>query len=151
MTPPSRRADKRRREAKQLAFPAAAEAAETFKIGEAARLVGVEAYVLRFWETQFAVLRPSHTQSRHRVYRQKDIDLLKQIKQLLHAERFTIEGAKKRLKELNLDDSSPRSSRATEAKADAKAEANPQKGDDLRQALAEIRDDLESIHKLLED
>ncbi|MGD0074242.1 MAG: MerR family transcriptional regulator [Candidatus Binataceae bacterium] len=134
-----------------MAFPAAGEAAQTFKIGEAARIVGVEAYVLRFWETQFPVLRPSHTQSKHRVYRQKDIELLKQIKQLLHAERFTIEGAKKRLKELNPDDSRPQSIRAPEAKADAKAEANPPKRDDLRQALAEIRDDLESLHKLLDD
>lgn len=143
MTSPSRRSDKRRREAKQLAFPAAGEAGQTFKISEAARMIGVKAYVLRFWETQFAVLRPSHTQSKHRVYRQKDIELLKLIKQLLHGERFTIEGAKKRLKELDLDETQPQSGRAVEASAE--------KGGDLRQTLAEIRHDLESLHKLLED
>jgi len=143
MTSPSRRSDKRRREAKQLAFPAAGEAGQTFKISEAARIIGVKAYVLRFWETQFAVLRPSHTQSKHRVYRQKDLELLKLIKQLLHGERFTIEGAKKRLKELNLDESEPQSGRAVEASAE--------KSGDVRQTLAEIRHDLESLHKLLED
>jgi len=143
MTSPSRRSDKRRREAKQLAFPAAGEAGQTFKISEAARMIGVKAYVLRFWETQFAVLRPSHTQSKHRVYRQKDLELLKVIKQLLHGERFTIEGAKKRLKELDLDEAQPQSGRAVEASAE--------KSGDVRQALAEIRHDLESLHKLLED
>jgi len=143
MTSPSRRSDKRRREAKQLAFPAASEAGQTFKISEAARMIGVKAYVLRFWETQFAVLRPSHTQSKHRVYRQKDLELLKVIKQLLHGERFTIEGAKKRLKELDLDEAQPQSGRAVEASAE--------KSGDVRQVLAEIRHDLESLHKLLED
>lgn len=143
MTSPSRRSDKRRREAKQLAFPAAGEAGQTFKISAAARMIGVKAYVLRFWETQFAVLRPSHTQSKHRVYRQKDLELLKLIKQLLHGERFTIEGAKKRLKELDLDETQPQSDRAVEASAE--------KSGDVRQTLAEIRHDLESLHKLLED
>src|SRR5579862_4629960 len=113
MTPPPRRSEKRRRETKQLAFPAAGEAGRTYKISEAARIIGVKAYVLRFWETQFAALRPSHTQSKHRVYRQKDLELLKQIKQLLHAERFTIEGAKKRLKELELEEA-PAESRAVD-------------------------------------
>ena len=143
MTSPSRRSDKRRREAKQLAFPAAGEAGQTFKISAAARMIGVKAYVLRFWETQFAVLRPSHTQSKHRVYLQKDLELLKLIKQLLHGERFTIEGAKKRLKELDLDETQPQSDRAVEASAE--------KSGDVRQTLAEIRHDLESLHKLLED
>jgi len=106
-------------------------------------MIGVKAYVLRFWETQFAVLRPSHTQSKHRVYRQKDLELLKLIKQLLHGERFTIEGAKKRLKELDLDEAQPQSGRAVEASAE--------KSGDVRQVLAEIRHDLESLHKLLED
>ena len=143
MTSPSRRSDKRRREAKQLAFPAAGEAGQTFKISEAARIIGVKAYVLRFWETQFPVLRPSHTQSKHRVYRQKDIEMLQQIKQLLHGERFTIEGAKKRLKELGVDrDAEPQSGRAVEAITDK---------DSMRQTIAEIRRDLESLHKLLED
>jgi len=143
MTPPSRRSDKRRREAKQLAFPAAGDAGRTFKISEAARLIGVKAYVLRFWETQFPVLRPSHTQSKHRVYRQKDLELLKLIKQLLHAERFTIEGAKKRLKELELDETPPERER--------RPEASEEKSGNLRQTLAEVRHDLESLHKLLED
>jgi len=139
----SRRSDKRRREAKQLAFAASNDAGQTFKIGEAARMIGVKAYVLRFWETQFPHLRPGHTQSKHRVYRQKDIEMLQQIKQLLHGERFTIEGAKKRLKELGVDrDTEPQSGRAVEAITDK---------DSMRQTIAEIRRDLESLHKLLED
>ena len=153
MSQTPRRAEKRRRESKQLAFPAGGEAARTYKISEAARIVGVKAYVLRFWETQFPALRPSHTQSKHRVYRQKDLELLKQIKQLLHAERFTIEGAKKRLKELELGED-PAESHAAEVAQEpvaAGSKTTSDKTNHIRQTLAEIRLDLESLHKMLED
>ncbi|HTY56327.1 MAG TPA: MerR family transcriptional regulator [Candidatus Binataceae bacterium] len=141
-----------------MAFPAAGEAGRTYKISEAARLIGVKAYVLRFWETQFPALRPSHTQSKHRVYRQKDLDLLKQIKQLLHAERFTIEGAKKRLKELNLDEAQAQAVGGAETEIEKPTAVK--RGDDkldiqnsgkVRQTLVEIRNGLESLHKLLQD
>src|SRR5438552_17127362 len=71
-----------------------------FKIGEVARLVGVKPYVLRYWETEFSMLRPGKTRSRHRLYRRKDVETLLEIRRLLYAERYTIEGAKRRLRDL---------------------------------------------------
>ncbi|MGH7001915.1 MAG: MerR family transcriptional regulator, partial [Stellaceae bacterium] len=54
--------------------------ARPLKIGEAARLLEVEAYVLRFWETQFTFLRPRHANSSHRMYEPADLDLLRLVK-----------------------------------------------------------------------
>ena len=71
-----------------------------FKIGEVARLVGVKPYVLRYWETEFSILRPGKTHSKHRLYRRKDVETLLEIRRLLYAERYTIEGAKRRLREV---------------------------------------------------
>ena len=70
-----------------------------FKIGEVARLCAVKPYVLRYWETEFSVVRPGKTRSRHRLYRRKDVETLLEIRRLLHAERYTIEGAKRRLRD----------------------------------------------------
>ena len=70
-----------------------------FKIGEVARLIGVKPYVLRYWESEFSVLRPGKTRSRHRLYRRKDVETLLEIRRLLYAERYTIDGAKRRLRE----------------------------------------------------
>jgi DNA-binding transcriptional MerR regulator len=70
-----------------------------FKIGEVARLVGVKPYVLRYWETEFRVLRPEKSQTRHRLYRRRDVETLLEIRRLLHDERYTIEGAKRRLRQ----------------------------------------------------
>lgn len=69
-----------------------------FKIGEVARIVGVKPYVLRYWETEFPMVRPGKTRSKHRLYRRRDVEVLLEVKRLLHAERYTIDGAKKRLK-----------------------------------------------------
>lgn len=68
-----------------------------FRIGEVARLVGVEAHVLRFWETEFPALGPKKSGRGHRLYRRKDVELLLEIKQLLYEQRFTIEGARRHL------------------------------------------------------
>src|SRR5277367_6057718 len=73
------------------------------KIGEAARIIGVEAYVLRFWETQFPFLRPRHSRSKHRYYDEKSLDSLRLIRRLLHSEGYTIAGAKKHIRETGID------------------------------------------------
>src|SRR5213076_2472625 len=70
-----------------------------FKIGEVARLIGVKPYVLRYWESEFSILRPGKTRARHRLYRRKDVETLLEIRRLLYAERYTIEGAKRRLRD----------------------------------------------------
>ena len=68
-----------------------------YKIGEASRLVGVETYVLRYWESEFPFLRPRKSKSGQRIYTKKDVDLLLLIKRLLYEERYTIDGVRKRL------------------------------------------------------
>ena len=70
-----------------------------FKIGEVSRILNVKPYVLRFWETEFR-LSPAKNRSQHRVYRRQDVETLLEIKRLLYEERFTIEGARAKLKEL---------------------------------------------------
>jgi DNA-binding transcriptional MerR regulator len=68
-----------------------------FKIGEVSELLGVEPYVLRYWETEFSVLSPKKSGTGHRLYRRKDVELLLRIKHLLRDKRFTIEGARQTL------------------------------------------------------
>lgn len=65
-----------------------------FKIGEVSELLGVEPYVLRYWESEFPSLSPKKSGTGHRLYRRKDVELLLQIKHLLYEKRFTIEGAR---------------------------------------------------------
>ena len=68
-----------------------------FRIGEVSDLVGVETYVLRYWESEFSVLSPKKSGTGHRLYRRKDVELLLRIKHLLYERRFTIEGARQTL------------------------------------------------------
>src|SRR5580704_15982917 len=69
-----------------------------FRIGEVSELVGVEPYVLRYWESEFPGLSPKKSSSGQRMFRRKDVELLLHIKHLLYNEKFTIEGARKALK-----------------------------------------------------
>jgi len=69
-----------------------------FKIGEVSRILGVKPYVLRFWETEFR-LSPAKNRSQHRVYKRQEVDTLLEIKRLLYVEKFTIDGARVKLKE----------------------------------------------------
>jgi DNA-binding transcriptional MerR regulator len=68
-----------------------------FKIGEVSELLGVEPYVLRYWETEFPVLSPKKSGTGHRLFRRKDVELLLRIRHLLYEKRFTIEGARQTL------------------------------------------------------
>ena len=68
-----------------------------YKIGEVSRIVGVEPYVLRYWETEFPFLKPRKNKSGQRVYIKKDVEFLLYIKRLLYQDRYTIEGVRKRL------------------------------------------------------
>ncbi len=71
-----------------------------YRIGEASEIIGVKPYVLRYWETEFAGIKPSKSSAGHRVYRKTDLEMLLLIRDLLHAQRYSVEGAKKRLREL---------------------------------------------------
>ncbi len=75
-----------------------------FRIGEASRIIGVEPYVLRFWEGEFPQVRPRRADSNQRTYRREDLETLLEIKRLLYDERMTIEGAKQRLKRRMVED-----------------------------------------------
>jgi DNA-binding transcriptional MerR regulator len=66
-----------------------------YSISEVSKLTGVEQYILRYWETEFNQLRPSKNRAGNRIYTNKDINLILQIKKLLREEKYTIEGAKK--------------------------------------------------------
>ena len=72
-----------------------------FRIGEVGRVLGVEPYVVRYWESEFKTVRPMRTRSDQRLYRRKDVEQLLEIKTLLYEEMFTIAGAKKRLARIN--------------------------------------------------
>lgn len=107
-----------------------------FKIGEVSDLLGVEPYVLRYWETEFTVLSPKKSGTGHRLYRRKDVELLLRIKHLLYEKKFTIEGARQ---SLHAD------ARAPKPKA-AKAAQQQLFSDD---PLPEIRRELADILELL--
>ena len=70
-----------------------------FKIGEVSDITGVKPYVLRYWESEFNIVRPSKTDSNQRLYKRKEVELILEIKRLLYEEKFTIAGAKKALQE----------------------------------------------------
>lgn len=71
-----------------------------YRIGEVGRITGVKPHVLRYWESEFKDIKPLKSQSLQRLYRKKDLELIFQIKQLLYEERYTIAGAKTKIREL---------------------------------------------------
>ena len=68
-----------------------------YRIGEVEQITAVPAYVLRYWESEFKLLRPKKNPAGQRLYRPRDVELVQRIKTLLYDERLTLEGAKKRL------------------------------------------------------
>jgi len=70
-----------------------------FRIGEVSTMLGLEPYVLRYWETEFPTLSPKKSGTGHRLYRRKDVELLLRIKHLLYEKRFTIDGARQYLQD----------------------------------------------------
>jgi len=127
---------------------------KTYRIGDAARMIGVEPFVLRFWETQFPFLRNRHTPSKHRSYGDKEIETLKAVKRLLHKERFTIEGARKHIREHGLEavlkgadtTAAPVAAARTALTDGPSASASEAI---LRRALTELRRDLVSLRARL--
>jgi DNA-binding transcriptional MerR regulator len=106
-----------------------------FRISEVGKLTALEPYVLRYWESEFKLIRPIRTKSRHRLYRRKDLEILFEIKKLLYEEQYTIAGAKKRLEEI-----------AREEKRDL--EVNPDEND-YKKILHATLTELKALRKLL--
>jgi DNA-binding transcriptional MerR regulator len=72
-----------------------------FKIGDVARICEVETYVLRFWESQFPQLKPNKSGTGQRLYRRRDVELALEIKRLVHAEGYTLAGARQTLEQVH--------------------------------------------------
>jgi len=75
-----------------------------FRIGEVSKILSVEPYVIRYWETEFKTVRPVRTKAAQRLYRKKDVEELLIIRNLLYQQRFTISGAKKQLMRMRGDE-----------------------------------------------
>ncbi len=103
-----------------------------FRIGEVASIAEVEAYVLRFWETEFSTLKPGKTRTGRRQYSRKDVEHVLRIRDLLYEERFTIEGARRQLK---------RSRTGTPAEVPAR----------VKGTMKRLRNDVQELLQLVEE
>jgi DNA-binding transcriptional MerR regulator len=99
-----------------------------FRIGDVADLVGVKPYVLRYWETEFPMIAPQKSASGQRVYRRSDVETVLMIKHLLYTERYSIDGARKRLRELRKDGVLKAFKQETVAKTSGTAPEAPKAG-----------------------
>ena len=126
-----------------------------FKIGDVARICGVETYVLRFWETQFPQLKPNKSGTGQRLYRRNDVELALKIKHLVHTEGYTLLGAKQALEQLHRNQSpQPAPSREPQSRlpllvAGAAHPASSQTRDELAATIAQAREELREIAGLL--
>jgi DNA-binding transcriptional MerR regulator len=73
-----------------------------YRIGEVSKITGVKAYVLRYWESEFRWMAPQKSRSKQRLYRRRDIEMILMIKKLLYGQRYTIAGARKKLREMGV-------------------------------------------------
>lgn len=120
-----------------------------FKIGDVARLCGVESYVLRFWESQFPQLKPNKSGTGQRLYRRRDVELAMEIKRLVHAEGYTLSGARA---VLDAEQRRPgkRSASALDAEAALQATAHQNKKLDATAAIiGHARAELREIANML--
>lgn len=100
-----------------------------FRIGEVSDIVSVKPYVLRYWESEFPDIHPTKSKSGQRLYKRRDVEMLLLIKQLLYEERFTINGARKRLKEMARGETTAGIDAGESVESPCQLEAFPQ-GDD---------------------
>jgi DNA-binding transcriptional MerR regulator len=128
-----------------------------YRIGEVSQIVGVQPHVLRYWETEFRTIRPQKSHKGQRVYSRKDVEKLLRVKDLLKNQGFTIAGAKKKLRDPELERTAePEIELRAEVQAQAPAAAVAEPLDAavrerqtrMREALVSIRED---IVAMLED
>ena len=105
-----------------------------FRISEVSKLTGLEPYVLRYWESEFKLIKPIRTKSKHRLYKRKDLNIIFEIKRLLYEEQYTIAGAKKRLEEIIREE---------------KRESTNNEEVDLKKVLLDTLEELKSLQKSL--
>lgn len=75
-----------------------------FRIGETARILEIKPHVIRYWETEFRSIRPAKSRSGQRVYSRRDVEVLALVRHLLHDLRYTIDGARKVLRERGIEE-----------------------------------------------
>ncbi|MDX1393946.1 MAG: MerR family transcriptional regulator [Gemmatimonadota bacterium] len=100
---------------------------EYYSIGEVCDIADLKPHVLRYWETQFTVLRPTKNRAGNRVYRRKEIKLIQLLRHLLYTERYTIEGAQRKLNQLRKEGKLPKVARVAwekETATDLRREAD---------------------------
>ena len=112
-----------------------------YRIGEVSRIAGLKPHVLRYWESEFRMIKPYKAGSQQRLYRKKDLGLILKIKKLLYEEGFTIAGAKKKIREMDREES-----RKLRVEQDGNKTEKKE-----RELLSLIREELKGIRKILED
>lgn len=120
-----------------------------FKIGDVARICGIETYVLRFWETQFPQLKPNKSGTGQRLYRKRDVEVALEIQRLVHKEGYTLSGARHAL-----ESGVRRAAVPAQAAVDLRAEGRPaetlmQRPDAVKAAIMQARAELRDISALL--
>ena len=116
-----------------------------FKIGDVAHLCGVESYVLRFWESQFPQLKPNKSGTGQRLYRRRDVELAMEIKRLVHAEGYTLSGART---VLEAEQRRPSQRQNPQTSLPLAADRNKQQ-DAVASAIGHVRAELREIAGLL--
>jgi DNA-binding transcriptional MerR regulator len=111
-----------------------------YRIGEVSRITGLKPHVLRYWESEFKVIKPHKGGSLQRLYRRKDLDLILKIKKLLYEEGFTIAGAKKKIRDLERMENKQMKLKLVEKRSNGKD----------HELLATVREELKGIRKMLE-
>lgn len=109
-----------------------------YSISEVSKLADLEQYILRYWETEFEELKPSKNRAGNRIYTNKDIQTILKIKKLLRDEKYTIEGAKKIIKD-KLDEEPEQAQQASEPVVSKENKKNPEKINNLEDDLKEIK------------
>jgi len=111
-----------------------------YRIGEVSRITGLKPHVLRYWESEFKVIKPHKGGSLQRLYRRKDLDLILKIKKLLYQDGFTIAGAKKKIRDLERMENRQLKLKLVEKRSNGKD----------HELLVTIREELKGIRKMLE-
>lgn len=120
-----------------------------YRIGEVSRLTGVKPYVLRYWESEFRWMSPAKSRSKQRLYRKRDIETIQLIKKLLYEERFTIEGARRRLRELGVEGARESVREAARERPAGDAQLELRVDVDVRAEFRRLREELQTIRSLL--
>lgn len=110
-----------------------------YRIGEVSRITGIKPHVLRYWESEFKMIKPHKGSSLQRLYRKKDLELILKIKKLLYEEGFTIAGAKKKIRDMEKEEVKKEKFQETQKPANGKD----------HELLISIREELNGIRKML--